>query len=71
MLLNETIYSEIYKLRPKLGRSCRCICMLGHGYESVVESVLFLARDYCYLKVFIVLSFSNIPVKLPITYNST
>ena len=37
MLLNQTIYLEIYNLRPKLGRSCRCICMLGHVYESVVE----------------------------------
>ena len=37
MLLNQTIYLEIYNLRPKLGRSCRCIYMLGHGYESVVE----------------------------------
>ena len=26
-------------IRPKLGRSCRCICMLGHDYESVVKSV--------------------------------
>ena len=28
---------EIYKFRPKLGRSCRCICLQGHDYESVVE----------------------------------
>ena len=32
-------------IRPKLGRSCRCICMLGHDYESVVESVSFIARE--------------------------
>ena len=25
MLIKETIYFEIYNLRPKLGRSCRCI----------------------------------------------
>ena len=37
MLLNQTIYLEIYKFRPKLGRSCRCICLQGRDYESVVE----------------------------------
>ena len=33
------------KYRPKLGRSCRCIFMLGHGYESVVELFYFLPKN--------------------------
>ena len=31
-----------YEIRPKLGRSCRCMLMLGHGYEPVVDFVLIL-----------------------------
>ena len=26
--------------RPKLGRSCRCMKIQGHGYEPVVNCVL-------------------------------
>ena len=32
--------NQTKKLRPKLGRSCRCIQIQGHGYESVVDCVL-------------------------------
>ena len=33
---------KTYSFRPKLGRSCRCMKIQGHGYESVVECVSFL-----------------------------
>ena len=32
----DTFVKEVF-WSPKLGRSCRCIYMLGRGYESVVE----------------------------------
>ena len=41
MLLKITIYLRIKFLRPRLGRSCRCINLQGHGYESVVDRVSF------------------------------
>ena len=40
----------MHKIRPKLGRSCRCILMLGHGYEPVVDFVL------------LILQYSNFPI---------
>ena len=44
---------EIYIFRPKLGRSCRFKFMLGHGYESVVEIVLFIVLNTCLFVIFI------------------
>ena len=38
-MLNNIIQNV--KNRPKLGRSCRSILILGHDYESVVDCVLF------------------------------
>ena len=58
MLLDETIYLEINNLRPKLGRSCRCILMLGHGYEPVVDFVL------------LILNYSNFPTSLTTLYST-
>jgi hypothetical protein len=51
----ETFWHNIIRnlwIRPKLGRSCRCICMLGHDYESVVESVSFIARYHLCWEIF-------------------
>ena len=56
--LNWTIYLKIYKIRPKLGRSCRCILMLGHGYEPVVDFVL------------LILNYSNFPTSLTTLYST-
>ena len=36
-----TIKWETYTFRPELGRSCRCMKIQGHDYESVVHCVLF------------------------------
>ena len=35
---------ENYTFRPKLSRSCRCIIIQGHGYESVVDRVSILSH---------------------------
>ena len=32
------------KIRPKLGRSCRCMKIKGDGYESVVDCVSIFSR---------------------------
>ena len=37
-----TIKQTNLTIRPKLGRSCRCMKIRGHGYESVVECVSIL-----------------------------
>ena len=40
------------------GRSCRCILMLGHGYEPVVDFVL------------LILKYSNFPIPLTSLYST-
>ena len=67
---------KIYKIRPKLGRSCRCILMLGHGYEPVVDFVLFILQCYkvpIYLKLLNSLTSLNYifacPCMAPLTYH--
>ena len=47
--LTEQYTSKINEIRPKLGRSCRCMLMLGHGYEPGVDFVL-------------ILQYSNVPI---------
>ena len=41
MIFEMTIKFEIKLIRPRLGRSCRCMKIQGHGYESVVDCVSF------------------------------
>ena len=43
--MNDNIMRNL-NFRPKLGRSCRCMKIQGHGYESVVDSVSFLNKTH-------------------------
>jgi hypothetical protein len=44
MGLRAAYAAKNYEIRPKLGRSCRCMLMLGHGYEPGVDLVLLILQ---------------------------